>query len=94
MLASVSVGVGALAACAPRSTALLAAANVFWVKQHTYFFRKNTTSIPRSLAASPCRRQRPFPRSLTKRRAFFDEWLSEQLLVLVVERSEGQGAEL
>lgn len=29
MLASVSVGVGALAACAPRSTALLAAANVF-----------------------------------------------------------------
>ena len=82
MLASVSVGVGALAACAPRSTALLAAANVFWVKQHW------------SLAASPCRRQRPFPRSLTKRRALLDEWLSEQLLVIVVERSEEQGAEL
>lgn len=43
MLASVSVGVGALAACAPRSTALLATANVFWVKQHTYIFLKNTT---------------------------------------------------
>ena len=68
-----------------------------FVGSNQCFGSNNTLNTPphfRGAWLLHCRRQRPFPRSLTKRRAFFDEWLSEQFLVLVVERSEERGAEL